>query len=152
MKRICIIGLALVLGATALYASQEKSTDLSLAQIQADRKAIVSAVVAPAPQQEEAFWQTYWEYRGRISRQTDRIVELVKQYEASYAAVDDAVALAMVEEILAIQSNWVEIKREYVKKFQKILIPKQVVRWYQIENKMDAVYRAEMAVSIPFDR
>ena len=152
MKRICIIGLALVLGATALYASQEKSTDLSLAQIQADRKAIVSAVVAPAPQQEEAFWQTYWEYRGRISRQTDRIVELVKQYEASYAAVDDAVALAMVEEILAIQSNWVEIKQEYVRKFQKILIPKQVVRWYQIENKMDAVYRAEMAVSIPFDR
>ena len=152
MKRICIIGLALVLGATALYASQEKSTDLSLAQIQADRKAIVSAVVAPAPQQEEAFWQTYWEYRGRISRQTDRIVELVKQYEASYAAVDDATALEMVDEILAIQTERVEIKQEYVRKFQKILIPKQVVRWYQIENKMDAVYRAEMAVSIPFDR
>ncbi len=152
MKRTCIIGLALALGATTLSASQEKSTDLSLAQIQADRKAIVSAVVAPAPQQEEAFWQTYWEYRGRISRLTDRIVELVEQYEASYAAVDDATALAMVDEILAIQKERVEIKSEYVKKFQKILIPKQVVRWYQIENKLDAVLRAEMAVSIPFDR
>lgn len=152
MKRTCIIGLALALGATTLSASQEKSTDLSLAQIQADRKAIVNEVVAPAPQQEEAFWQTYWEYRGRISRLTDRIVELIEQYEASYAAVDDGTAMAMVDEILAIQTEQVEIKREYVKKFQKILIPKQVVRWYQIENKLDAVLRAEMAVSIPFDR
>lgn len=152
MKRICLIGLAFVLGATTLFASQEKSTDLSLAQIQANRKATVNAVVAPAPQQEEAFWQTYWEYRGKIGRLTDRVVKLVEQYEASYAAVDDATALAMVEEILAIQKDRVEIKHQYVKKFQEILIPKQVVRWYQIENKLDAVIMAELAVSIPFDR
>lgn len=152
MKRTCILGLALALGATTLFASQEKSTDLSLAQVQADRKAMVNAVVAPSPQQEEAFWQTYWEYRGKVGRLTDRVVKLVEQYETSYAAVDDATAVAMVEEILSIQKNRVEIKHEYVKKFQEILVPKQVVRWYQIENKLDAVIAAEMAVSIPFDR
>ncbi len=152
MKRIVTIGLTLALGATTLFASEDKSMGLTLAQVQANRKEIVNEVVAPAPQQEKVFWQTYWEYRGKISRLTDRTVELVEQYAASYAAVDDAVATSMVDEILSIQSERMKIKREYVKKFHKILIPKQVVRWYQIENKLDAVIRAEMAATIPFDR
>jgi len=152
MKRMLIVALIFALGATTLFASEEKSTELSLAQVQADRKAIVTEVVAPSPQQEKVFWQTYWEYRGRISRLTARTVELIEQYAASYAAVDDAKATAMVDEILSIQSDRMKIRQEYVKKFQKILVPKQVFRWYQIENKLDAVIRAEMAASIPFDR
>ncbi len=152
MKRMLIVVVVFALGATALFASEDKSIELSLAQVQADRKAMVNEVVAPSPQQEEVFWQTYWEYRGRISRLTDRTVELIEQYAASYAAVDDATATAMVDEILSIHSERVKIRQEYVKKFQKILVPKQVFRWYQIENKLDAVIRAEMAASIPFDR
>ena len=131
MKRMVTVVLIFALGATTLLAAEEKSTDLSLAQVQADRKAIVTEVVAPAPQQEEAFWQTYWEYRGRISRLTDRTVELIEQYAASYAAVDDATATAMVDEILSIQNERMKIRQEYVKKFQKILVPKQVFRWYR---------------------
>lgn len=152
MKRLCAVALTLVLGGTTLVAAQEKSIELSMAQIQANRKAIINKIVEPAPNQEEAFWQTYWEYRGHIGILNDKVIAMIDRYEESYAAVDDATAKEMVEEILSIHARRAELKREYVKKFKKILIPKQVVRWYQIENKLDAIAMAEVAASIPITR
>ena len=152
MKRLCAVALTLALGGTTLFASQEKTIELSLAQIQANRKVIIKEIVQPAPNQEEAFWQTYWEYRGHIGVLNDKVIALIDRYEESYAAVDDATATEMVEEILSIHARRAELKRQYVKKFEKILIPKQVVRWYQIENKLDAIAMADVAVSIPIDR
>jgi len=152
MKRLCTFVIALTIGATTFVAAQEKSIELSAAQIQANRKVIIKTVVAPTSDQEAAFWQTYWEYRGHIAQLSDRVIALIKQYEESYEAMDDETAQTMVDEVLAIDTRRANIRREYVKKFQKILTLKQVVRWYQIENRLDAMARVEMAASIPFAR
>jgi hypothetical protein len=41
------------------------------------------------------------------------------------------------------------VKRSYVEQFAKALPGRKVGRFYQIENKMDAVIRYEMAKTIP---
>ena len=105
------------------------------------------------PHQTEVFWQTYWEYRGKVKRLTDRVVKLVKQYEAtSYAAVDDATAVAIVEEILAVEIDRAETCRGYSERLGEILIPKQPLRWVQTEMKMNAAIALEAAAVIPLDR
>jgi hypothetical protein len=147
---MCVV-LITMLVAPAVVA-QEKSTALTLAQIQAERRAIIEATVAPSPLQAEEFWQTYWEYRGHVGVLTDRTVAVIEEYKESYAALNDDQAARLVNEVLDIEEKRAELKQEYVKKFKQILIPKQVVRWYQTETKMDALMRAEMAITIPFDR
>jgi hypothetical protein len=41
------------------------------------------------------------------------------------------------------------VRRAYVDEFAKVLRGKKVARFYQIENKMDAVTRYELAAEIP---
>ena len=56
----------------------------------------------------------------------------------------------MVNETLDIETKRAKLKEQYLKKFKEILVPKQVLRWYQTERKIDALIRAEMALAIPF--
>ena len=63
----------------------EKSIGLTLAQIEAERKAIITETVAPTEQQAEEFWQTYWQYRGGVKMLTDRVLEVVEEFAAAEA-------------------------------------------------------------------
>lgn len=152
MKRVVLTCVLVTLVVTPALAGTEKSVGLGMAQIQAERRAIIEATVEPSPQQSEEFWQTYWEYRGHVGVLNDATVKIIEEFANGYMALNDDQAARMVNQILALEKQRTELKQDYVKKFQKILIPKQVMRWYQTENKMDAVIRAEMAAAIPFDR
>jgi hypothetical protein len=146
-----IVAIALVVPAFAQTAS-EPSTELSRAVIQAERKDIVEAVVQPSPQQAEAFWQTYWEYRGQMSKLGDERVTMIEVFSEAGASLTDQQAEEMIEKALDVEKQAAEIKAKYSKKMRDILVPKQVVRWMQIENKMDAVINYEIARAIPLDR
>jgi len=129
----------------------EKSIGLTLAQIEAERKAITTETVEPTEQQAEEFWQTYWQYRGGVKMLTDRVLEVVEEFAAADGALSGNRSAALVLEVMDIEKRRADLKQTYLKKFQKILDPRQVVRWYQAERKMDSLIRAEMAASIPFN-
>jgi len=131
--------------------SAEKSIGLTLAQIEAERKAITTETVEPTEQQAEEFWQTYWQYRGGVKMLTDRVLEVVEEFAAADGALSGNRSAALVLEVMDIEKRRADLKQTYLKKFQKILDSRQVVRWYQAERKMDSLIRAEMAASIPFN-
>jgi len=131
--------------------SAEKSIGLTLAQIEAERKAITTETVEPTEQQAEEFWQTYWQYRGGVKMLTDRVLEVVEEFAAADGALSGNRSAALVLEVMDIEKRRADLKQTYLKKFQKILDARQVVRWYQAERKMDSLIRAEMAASIPFN-
>ena len=78
MKRGTLVLVMVTLLVAPAVVAEDKSTGLTLAQIQAERRAIVEATVAPSPQQSEDFWQTYWEYRGHVGVLNDRAVEVIR--------------------------------------------------------------------------
>ncbi len=57
----------------------------------------------------------------------------------------------MLKEAAKIEVERVEARQKIVKKLRKILIPKQIVRFLQIENKMDAIMNLDRAINIPFN-
>lgn len=146
-----IVAIALVVPAFA-QTTGEPSTELSRAVIQAERKNIVEAVVQPSPQQAEEFWQTYWEYRGQMSKLADERVTMIEVFAEAGASLTDQQAEEMIAKALDLEKRAADIKAKYSKKMRDILVPKQVVRWMQIENKMDAVINYEIARAIPLDR
>ncbi len=50
---------------------------------------------------------------------------------------------------MKIQSDQLRIRKKYLRKFRKVLSPKTLARFYQIENKLDAVANVAMAQGIP---
>ena len=128
-----------------------KILGLTLAQIQADRKAIVAEMVAPTEGQADQFWQAYWQHRGGVKMLTDRVVEVMQEFAAAEGSLSGDRSAALVLEVMDIEKRRAALKQSSLRKMQDILDPGQVVRWYQTERKMDSVIRAEMALTIPFN-
>ena len=122
------------------------------AEIQADRQAIVAANLGLTDAEGEAVWPLYREFRTELAKVGDRTQKLIQDYVGAYKSMSDEQAKTMLKEMLAIQSDELKIKDSYVKKFGKVLPPVKVVRLYQIENKLDAIIRYEMADVIPLAR
>jgi len=149
-KKILLVCLGLTLCLPAFAAASDDG-DLTLARIQSERKVLVEGIVKPSPQQSKAFWDAYWAYRETVANLDNRSNKLIDEYEKSFAALNDDQAERMLKEAAKIEVERVEARQKIVKKLRKILIPKQIVRFLQIENKMDAIMNLDRAINIPFN-
>ena len=150
MKRIVIMSVCLVVLALAapLFA-QSGEIALTRQVIQTERQALVTAAMELTEQEGAAFWPLYREYREAMAKVGDRGQALIVDYAAKYATLTDADAQVMLDEMLAIDQDALKVRKDYVKKFGKILPAKRVARFFQLENKMDAVIKADLAEQIP---
>ena len=55
----------------------------------------------------------------------------------------------MLSEYLDIEEKRIALKKSYVEKFKKILPQKKMMQYYQLENKIEATLKFEMAINTP---
>ena len=126
--------------------------ELTRAIIQVKRQAIVTQAMDLEPKESEAFWPLYREYRVEMARVNDRRVKLIATYMENYEALSDGMAAQMLDEHLGIEKALLGVKTKYVPRFRKILPSRKVARFFQVENKLDALIDAELAEQIPVVR
>ena len=56
---------------------------------------------------------------------------------------------AMVEEALGIEEGKLRVRRGYLGRMLKAIPSRKVARFFQIDNKLDAVVRADISKQIP---
>jgi len=130
---------------------KEAMEDLQLTRvmIQAERQAIVTRAMDLTTEEMQTFWPVYREYRGALAKVGDRFVSLVENYAKSYEKMTDAQAQPIIDEMFAIQKEELKIKMDWLPKLGKVLPPATLARFLQIENKLDAIIRFELADEIP---
>lgn len=148
LSSLLVIGLALVAFSSA-HAQVQSDVATDRAQMQSDRQAIVAANLPMTEEQAKAFWPLYREYSGEIQKLGDRLVDLIDNYAKNFETLSDDQSTAILDDYLAIQKDELKIKSNWVSKFRKILPSKTVTRFYQIENKLDAVVRYAAADQVP---
>lgn len=145
-----VLAAVLMLVATpAVRAQVQSEIALTRADIQTERQALVAENLPLTEDQAKAFWPMYRTYREELAKLGDRFVALIEDYAKNYETMTDPQASTMVKEFLKIQKEEVAIKTAWVPKFEKILPAKAVARFFQIENKLDIIVRAEVAAEIP---
>ena len=77
------------------------------------------------------------------------MARLVADYAARFGTLQDQDAAAMTREYLAIDQQALDVKKQYVPKFEAVLKPKQVARFFQTDQKLDAGIKFGMAKGIP---
>lgn len=142
---------ALIVALFCGHALAQSQNDIALtrAEIQTERQAIVAENLPLEDAQAKAFWPLYRDYRAELSKVGDRFMSLVESYAKSLDTLTDAQAQSMLDEFFAIQKEELKIKSGWAPKFAKVISPKAVLRFYQIENKLDAALRFEAADVIP---
>ena len=154
MKRLkyTLLTILTLSGVTLSAAVSAQSTDaieVTRAAVQTERKAIVAAAMGLSEQESQAFWPVYNDFRAEMNKVIDRHVRLIRDFAAHYNSLSDEKAKAMVAEYLSIEKAKLKLRQRYVRKFEKVLPPKKVMRYYQTENKLDALVNVQLAREIP---
>ncbi|HEY1874151.1 MAG TPA: hypothetical protein VGG67_07105 [Steroidobacteraceae bacterium] len=133
----------------------EKFSDLEPAiqmlrdEVGKDRRDVVKANMLLTNSEAARFWPIYDEYRAEMRKVGDRRVKLITDYAASRDSMSEDEANRLLKESLDIDKQRVEVKEDYVKKFEKGLSARTTARFFHIESKLDAVGDSVRAAKIP---
>ena len=134
------------------HAQDPAETQSLRADLQAERTKLVAANLQLTEAEAAKFWPLYNEYRGKHSQLGDRAIALIDDFAANYETLSDEKAKDLLKRQLEFEDDRLKLQRSYVGKFEKVVPPKKVARYYQIERKLDAAVAYEAAQSIPLAR
>ena len=140
----------LVFVCTAL--AQDKSADnmqILLEKVKADKKLLVAENMQFTEAEAKAFWPVYEKYQSELFLIRARTLKLIKDYAAAYEEMTNSTAKKLLDESMAIEELRLKLAKTYLPQFRKVLSDAKVVRYYQIENKINAALYYELAANIP---
>jgi len=149
---ILVLGIALLVAARAgaqdLTAS---SMDVLREQLDVDKKLVVEDNLILTESQAAAFWPIYEEYQKELQAIDARVVRLVNEYADAYndLSITDAKAKQLLDESIAVDQAEVALRKAYATRLYAVIPAIEVARYLQIENKIRAVIKFDLADSIP---
>jgi hypothetical protein len=117
--------------------------------MQTERKILIMNEMTLSPEEAENFWPLYDEYRTEMKKVGNLRVKVITDYAASYETMTDATAKQLLDESIKFEEQALKLEKKYMKKFRKILSDIQVTRYFQLENKLDAIVSFDLAAQIP---
>jgi hypothetical protein len=140
---VCTFGLS---GSASAQSSQKQ---LDIAAARAQRKATVGANMNLTPDEASRFWPVYDAYEKRMDSVEDRHVKELKDFAARYDKFTDADAKKKLDEVMAIQQARLDVQKQFVPQFQAAVSQVKVTRFYQIDNKIQALIQCDIAQLVP---
>ncbi len=152
-KIFLMIALALFLFLFGLPTlAQDKPADnmqLLLEKVKADKKLLVADNMQLTEAEAKNFWPLYDRYQDELFLIRARTAKFIKDYADAYQNMTDAKAKQTIGEYITIETLRLKLHRAYLPKFSKILPGAKVVRYYQIENKINTALECELASRLP---
>ena len=152
-----IIGAALVsmlFGYAPLGIAQDKPADnmqILREKIKADKKLLVATNMELTEAEAKNFWPIYEDYQKDLQKINERLIQALQSYAADYKnkSMTDEKAKKLTDEYLSIEQAEVKLKSSSVPKLSKALPATKVARYLQIENKIRAVIKYDLAATVP---
>ncbi len=144
--------LALIVGAVSLAADPilpNNELQLGLLSEAAKKKLIVLATMRLKGEQKKNFGNKYDEYQKNLIKLRIDELKLIKEYGANYEKMDDKAADKLLADWIKLQKEQLALKEKYIEEFKKILPSSLVIRFFQIENRIEILKEARVARQIP---
>lgn len=144
-------------GLVPLGFAQDKPADnlqILRDKIKADKKLLVATNMELTESEAKGFWPIYEGYQKDLQKINQRIVNLLDSYADDYRAksLTDAKAKKLIDQAVAIDQAEANLMSAYAPKLSEVLPARKVVRYLQIENKIRAVVKYDIASGVPLVR
>jgi predicted outer membrane protein len=153
-KTIGVAVVIMLLGIAPLGLAQDKPADnmqILRDKLKADKKLVVATNMELTESEAKNFWPVYEEYQKDLQKINRRIVNLLESYAADFRSksLTDDKAKNLIDEATAIEQAEANLKSTYAPKLSKALPVRKVARYLQIENKIRAVIKYDLAQGVP---
>jgi len=154
MKLLISLFLALTVLAPLPAAAQNADADnmrILRDKLMGDKKLIVAANMSLTDAESKAFWPIYDAYQAELHKINEQIGTLVTDYARAHNAgkLTDARARALLDRYLDLEDAETRLKRSFARRLDKVLPGVKVARYLQIENKIRAIVKYEIAGEVP---
>lgn len=127
------------------------TTQLAQQQRTGDKRLLVAENMWLTESEAKGFWPIYDGYQQDLDRIYNRIAKVIVEYVKAYLdnTLTDEQARALTDEVLDIDEAEASLAKSYAAKLDAVLPGKKVARYLQIERKVRATLRYELANKIP---
>jgi len=145
---------AMVAGLALPAIAQTPSTtnmEILRQKVRADKKLVVAQNLQLTDAEGATFWPVYDAYQKDLQQVNQRLTTVIQAYADAYnkGPVGNDVAKKLLDDALAADDAEGKLKASYVPKVLAVLPATKAARYIQIENKIRAVIRYELAAGIP---
>ena len=153
-KTVQIISILLICLWVAPVFAQElssKSMDALREAAKSNKKALVALNLKLTETEDKVFWKVYESYQKDIAKVNERLLNLIKDYAKEYKAksLTDEKAKQLTSNYLVIEEDLLKLKKSYLEKVSAVIPDKKAMTYWQIENKIQAIIRFDVAINIP---
>lgn len=150
--KLALILMLLVMAWPVLVSAQEKSAETMqfvIEKVRADKQLLVAENMQLTEAEAKLFWPVYARYQDELFLLRARTLGLIDAYAQAYGEMDNDRAAVLLEELMTIEALGPKLRLAFLPEFQKALPDIKVIRYYQIENKINAVLMYQIAAKIP---
>lgn len=149
----CFLALAAFVLVLPVFSYAQTASDMEILRqkLQADKKLVVASAMQLTEAEAKGFWPVYDAFQADLQKLNGQLGEVIKAYAAAYRAdtLTNDKAQELLGEALKVEQAEVDLKRAYVPKLSAVLPQVKVARYLQVENKIRAVLKYELAGEIP---
>ena len=154
MRLRLVTAFVIAAGLAASAMAQTASTanmDILRQKLKADKKLVVAENLSLTDAEGAAFWPVYDAYQKELQAINQRLTATILAYADAYnkGAVSNETAKKLLDEALAIDAAEAKLKASSAPKILAVLPATKAARYIQIENKIRAAVRYELAAGIP---
>jgi hypothetical protein len=147
---LAAIGALAGLYAPSVSSQQERDVmEVMRSQIATQRQALVAENLQLTESESDKFWPVYRDFQYDRNPLIDQRLDNIKNFRDNYETMTDEQAKAIIDSVVKYEEDMLKLQKKYIKEFRKVLPEKKVMRYMQIERKLDAVIDYDIARVIP---
>ena len=152
--KIFVLAVAIAFAAPAVAQEAGNMTmEILKEKVKADKKLVIATNMNLTDAEVKAFWPLYDGYQKELEQINQRLGNTIKSYADSYNAnkgmIPNETAKKLLAEALGVEESEVKLRQTYATKLEAVLPSTKVARYLQMEGKIRAIVRFELARQIP---
>jgi hypothetical protein len=149
--RFVAVVAVLLAGSAMAQNTNDTNMEILKQKVKADKKLLVASNMDLNEAEGKQFWPLYDSYQKELEQLNQKLGKTITEYAEAFnkGPVPNDTAKKLMGEVLNVEEQEVKLKRSYAEKVGKILPATKAARYIQIENKIRAIVKVELAQAIP---
>ena len=147
-----LVGLVIMVATPALaLGAANTNMEILIEKIKADKKLLVGVNMSLTNEEARDFWPLYDAYQSELQTVNRELGRLIGEFAEAYAKgpIPNETAKQIRNDVFALEEKELRLKRTYADKMEKVIPAWKATRYMQIESKIRALVKFELAQQIP---
>ena len=127
----------------------ESDFELMRSDIRTKKASLIADRMKFTDREAAAFWPVYRQYETELAAINDKKVSIMKEYMNRHQSMTDKEAKQLAENVFDVDQKTLDLRTKCFGALEKVLPGKTIVRWLQLERRLQLLVDAQLSKDLP---